>query len=99
MQKRVIRSRDVIIDEYPVGGKDKSSESLRAKIGWEPETVIEQLKISEKATERVYPLDQVTSTPTPTTTPTSTPTRTEIDGTSSSTIQDVIVVRPPPVYP
>lgn len=93
LQKKIIRSRDVIIDESVAVEENTSSESLRARIGWEPETVRESFKIREKDSEKFFPIEGIPPTPTPTTTPTSTPTPIEPPATSPD-IQDKIVLRP-----
>ena len=94
LQKRILRSRDVIIDESATAEENTSSESLRAKIGWEPDTGIENLKISETTGEKFFPMENITPTPTPTTTPTTTPTAIQSAGVPDN-IQDKIVLRPP----
>ena len=93
VNKTIIRSRDMIIDESPTAKTSRSSESLRATIGGEQEPVIEQEKISENSSENYLPLERITLTPTTTSTLTPTP----IPTSTLSNIPDTIVFRPPSV--
>jgi len=89
VHKRIIRSRDVIIEESPRLKHNTSTESLRATMEVESEPAIEELKISDDSRQQYLPLEPIC--PTPTRTSTLLPSAI----TNNSGIQDTIIVRQP----